>query len=206
VAGFLILPGTLVAAILLPAAGRLSDEVAPQIMICIGIALFAASNILMAAADANTMFVAITLFIFIGRIGQAFVTPTISATALKVLPGHKLQQGAGILNFCMLFGGACGINSYVVVLERRTQIHGEALTTTQTAANPATRELLEGIYRLLGEEGFPVAQQSPVALKYLGEIVQAQANTFGFQDGFIAITIVSLVAIIPTSLLLLHRR
>jgi hypothetical protein len=36
--------------------------------------------------------------------------------------------------------------------------------------------------------------------------VQAQANTFGFQDGFIAITIVSLVAIIPTSLLLLHRR
>ena len=43
-------------------------------------------------------------------------------------------------------------------------------------------------------------------LKYLGEIVQAQANTFGFQDGFIAITIVSLVAIIPTSLLLLHRR
>ena len=97
----------------------------------------------------------------------------------------------------VLGGGAIGINGLVVLLDRRTQFHSEALTMTQTAANPATRELLENVSRLLGEEGFAEALRSPVALNYLADMLRAQASTLGFQDGFTAIAAIAFFGLIP---------
>jgi hypothetical protein len=71
------------------------------------------------------------------------------------------------------------------------------LTATQTAANPATRELLENVSRLLGEEGFAEALRSPVALNYLADMLRAQASTLGFQDGFTAIAAIAFFGLIP---------
>ena len=54
---------------------------------------------------------------------------------------------------------------------------------------------------VLGEEGFAEALRSPVALNYLSDMVHAQANTLGFQDGFVAIAIVSFLGLIPVAVL-----
>jgi MFS family permease len=205
-AGFLILPGSLLAAFVVPVTGRLADIAPPLPMILIGLAIFAASNLLMAEADVNTTFVSVAFYIFVGRFGIAFVAPSMNSAALRALPGEKLNQGAGILNFCFLLGGATGINSLVVVLERRTQFYSDAFAATQTPANAATRELLGYVRKLLGEDGIPEAMQQPVALNYLGEVVQAQADTLGFQDGFLAIAIVTICAMVPAMILGFRRR
>ena len=205
-AGFLILPGSLLAALVVPITGRLADSAPPLPMILIGLAIFAASNLLMAETDVNTMFLSVAFFIFVGRVGIAFIAPAMNSAALRALPGEKLNQGAGILNFCFLLGGATGINSLVVVLERRTQFYSDAFAATQTSANAATRELLGYVRKLLGEDGIPDAMQQPVALNYLGEVVQAQANTLGFRDGFLAIAIVTFCAMVPAVILGFRRR
>ncbi|MEC8774109.1 MAG: hypothetical protein VXX79_04585, partial [Pseudomonadota bacterium] len=148
-----------------------------------------------------TMFWIIAMLIALGRIGLAFMTPSMMSASLNTVPPEKIGEASAIVNFMMLFGGAVGINALVVLLDRRTQFHGEALTATQTSANPATRELLDNVSRLLGEEGFAEALRSPVALNYLGDIVHAQANTLGFQDGFVAIAVVAFLGLIPVSIL-----
>tara|TARA_A100000164_G_scaffold114820_1_gene101173 strand:- start:35 stop:454 length:420 start_codon:yes stop_codon:yes gene_type:complete len=125
------------------------------------------------------------------------MTPSMMSAALGTLPLNKLSEASAIVNFVMLGGGAIGINGLVVLLDRRTQFHSEALTATQTAANPATRELLENVSRLLGEEGFAEALRSPVALNYLADMLRAQANTLGFQDGFTAIATIAFFGLIP---------
>jgi hypothetical protein len=50
---------------------------------------------------------------------------------------------------------------------------------------------------LLNSGGVPDGLHNSVALDYLGEVVRAQANTSGFQDGFITVGLVSMVALIP---------
>lgn len=206
-AGFLVLPGTLIAALTLPLAGRLSDVAPPQIPIALGMLVFAASNLALAGTDVNTTFLTVAMMIFVGRIGLSLMTPAMTSAALGALTADKLNQGAAIVNFVMLGGGALGINTLVVILDRRTQLHSEALAATQTAANPATREMLGALHRLLGEEGFAEALRSPVALNYLGEVVHAQANTLGFQDGFAAIAAVTFLGLVPALFLhLLPRR
>lgn len=199
--GFLILPGALFAVLILPLTGRFADFAPPQVGIALGIGLFGISNLILSSSDISTMFLVVAFLVFVGRIGLAFMTPSMMSAALGALPPAKLSQGSAIVNFIMLGGGAIGINCLVVLLDRRTQFHSDALTATQTSANPATRELLEGVSRLLGEEGFAEALRSPVALNYLGEMLHAQANTLGFQDGFIAIAAVAFFGLIPAGLL-----
>ena len=201
-AGFLILPGALFAVLILPFTGKFADRVPPQFGIAIGVTLFGISNFILASSDISTMFWIIAALIVMGRIGLAFMTPSMMSAALSTVPPQKLSEASAIVNFILLFGGAIGINSLVVLMDRRTQFHSEALTATQTAANPATRELLDNVSRLLGEEGFAEALRSPVALNYLGDMVHAQANTLGFQDAFVAIGIVAFLGLIPV--LILH--
>lgn len=205
-AGFLVLPGTLIAALTLPLAGRFADRAPPEIPIVLGVVVFAASNLALAGADVNTTFLTVAMIIFVGRIGLSLMTPAMTAAALGALRPDQLNQGAAISNFVMLGGGALGINTLVVILDRRTQLHSEALAATQTAANPATREMLAFVHRLLGEEGFAEALRSPVALNYLGKVVHAQANTLGFQDGFAAIAIVAFLGLVPAAALYLIGR
>lgn len=204
--GFLILPGALFAVLILPFTGRFADAVPPQVGIALGIGLFAISNLILSSSDISSMFSVVAFLIFMGRIGLAFMTPSMMSAALGSLPPEKLSQGSAIVNFVMLGGGAIGINSLVVLLDRRTQFHSDALTATQTSANPATRELLDSVTRLLGEEGFAEALRSPVALNYLGDMLHAQANTLGFQDGFTAIAIVAFFGLIPAALMHLVGR
>jgi hypothetical protein len=132
---------------------------------------------------------------------MAFINPPLMACALAALPGERLNQGSGTINFFRQLGGAMGTNLLVVVLELRTQFHSESLVATQTAANTVTRELLEHVVALLGSEGIPQAMQQSVALNHLSRMVYAQARTFGFQDGFLMIAILFLAALLPAWIL-----
>jgi EmrB/QacA subfamily drug resistance transporter len=201
VAGSLLLPGTLAAALFLPMSGRLADRFPPQIAIATGMLIFAGSAILMADADIDTVFWSVAFYLLIGRLGVALVSPAVMSAAMNALPPSQLNQGAGTVNLCLMLGGSLGINTLVVVLERRIEFHGTAFAHTQTSANPATREMLASVRNLLGEGGIPESMRDGVALDYLARIVTAQANTLGFQDGFMAVAFVSLFALIPVLLL-----
>ncbi len=205
-AGFLLLPAGLVVVAVLPITGRLSDWLPAHYPIMTGLLLFALGAILLAGADVNTPYWSMVVFAMISRFGMAFINPALSAAALRSVAADRLNAGAGTLNFCRQLGGATGTNAWVALLELRTQFHSDAFTATQSAANAASRELIEGVSRLLGAAGVPTIQQAPGALHYLGQVVHAQASTMGFQDGFLIIAVVFFCALIPAWVLGRTRR
>ncbi len=201
VAGFLMLPASLLLVLIFPLTGQLADKVPPQFPIMGGLVLFALGVYLLSGADVNTVFWSTAAFAIVARVGMAFINPPLMACALAALPGERLNQGSGTINFFRQLGGALGTNLLVVVLELRTQFHSENLVATQTAANSTTIELLDRVVAILGIEGIPQAMQESVALNHLSRIVYAQARTFGFQDGFLMIAILFLAALIPAWIL-----
>ena len=66
--------------------------------------------------------------------------------------------------------------------------------------------LLGEVQRVLGAEGIPDAVHSQIALKYLGDVVEAQANTLGFQDGFLWVAIAALASLLPATVMMLQKR
>ena len=205
VAGFILLPASLVVVCLLPFTGRLSDTVPPHYPIMGGLIMFALAAFLISGSDVNTSFWTMAFFGMIGRFGMSFINPALMATALKSLPTEKLNQGSGTINFFRQLGGATGINTLVVALEMRTEFHSEAMTATQTAGNAATRELLGRVAGLLEASGVPDSLHRPLALHHLGKVLEAQAKTLGFQDGFVLTGILFVAALVPAYILAKSR-
>jgi len=167
----------------------------------IGISMFACGNFLMSRADVNTTFWTFAVYIIVARFGMAMIMPSLSASALRALTPEQLNKGSGTVNFCRQFGGAVGITSLVVFAEQRTQFHSEALTATQTPANLTSQQLLDQVAALMGRAGLPEGITDSGALHYLGKVIEAQALTLGYQDGFIMISVVFALALIPAWIL-----
>ena len=196
-AGFVLLPASLVVVCMAPFTGWLSDRVPSQFPIMGGLVLFVIGAFLLAGTDVNTVFWTMALFAVVGRTGMGFISAPLSSTALRAVDSGELNQASGTLNFCRQLGGALGINTLVAFLEMRTQFHSDALTATQAADNVATRELLDKAGRLLSEGGIAVGARQALALDHLGQMILAQADTLAFQDGFRMVALVFVVALIP---------
>jgi len=200
-AAMVMLPSSLLVVAALPITGRLADTVPPHIGIMIGLMLFAAGTAPMHGADVNTPFFLIMSYFIVSRMGMSFTNPFIMKTALASLPPDKLTAGGGTINFARQFGGSLGLTAWVAFVQNRTQFHSDALTATQSSANTTTQAMIEGIGRIFTEAGLPAELHRPGALHYLGDVIHAQASTFGFQDGFLLLVLFFLAAMIPAWLL-----
>ena len=101
VAGALLLPGAILAAMTLPLTGRLADRYPPHLMIFAGQLIFIVSSLGLADADVNTLFWVVAFYLLVGRIGISLVSPTVNNAALTALPLDRVNTGAGIVN-CFL--------------------------------------------------------------------------------------------------------
>ncbi|OAN77372.1 multidrug MFS transporter [Sulfitobacter sp. EhC04] len=197
-AGLLLMPSGFAMLLVFPIAGRLSDRVPAPIMIGFGMVVFAGSSWLMAAANVHTAFWTLAWWTILSRVGLGLVFPAISSGALKVLPPHLLGQGSGASNFVRQLGGAFGVNLLTVFIERRTIMHADAFAATQTSDNATTMELLHEVAGLLHASGLPDAQLMPAASSYLGQTVMIQSSNAAFQDGFLIVCGIFLLALVPT--------
>lgn len=200
-AALMMLPSALLVVVALPFTGKLADNIPAHIGILIGLFLFAVGTLPMSGADVNTPFLMIMFYFIISRFGMSFTNPFIMNTALKSLPPEKLSAGGGTINFCRQFGGSLGLTAWVAFVQFRTQFHGESLTATQSSDNATTQEMMSGIGRILSEAGLPADVHTASALHFLGEVIHAQASTFGFQDGFLLLVFFFVCAMIPAYLL-----
>ncbi|MEE8351182.1 MAG: DHA2 family efflux MFS transporter permease subunit [Rhodospirillales bacterium] len=200
-AGLVLMPAGLLLVLMIPFSGRLADRVPEQYPIMVGVSVFALAAFLFAGSDTNTPFFMMALFAIGSRLGLGLVMPNMGSVAMKSIPMDQLNQAAGAYNFTRQLGGAFGVNAVVVVIERRTAFHADAMATTQTSANSFSSELMEKVERLLSESGVPEALHQSGALEYLQTVIQAQAWTIGFQESFLVISMVFVAALVPAWLL-----
>lgn len=200
-AGLLLMPSGFVLVLVFPLAGRLSDKVPAALLIGAGMAIFAWSSWLSSVVEINTSFWTLAWWTILSRIGLGFVFPAISAGPLKTLPRDLIGQGSGAINFVRQLGGAFGVNLLAVLMERRTMLHADALAATQTSDNLATMTFLREVSGILRGAGLPDTQIFATAAQLLGQTVVIQANTLAFRDGFIVVTLIFLIALIPTAIL-----
>jgi EmrB/QacA subfamily drug resistance transporter len=199
--GMVTAPAGFVVMLFFPIAGRMVDAFPAQYLAMVGLLLFALGAALLHLTDVNTAFYTLVFYVIIGRVGQSIMLPAINVSALGALPPDKLNNGSGTINFVRLMGGAFGVNLLVVFMEQRTEFHAAALTATQSPDNAVSRELLGRISDLLSQGGASEALLQPGSLHFLSRVIQAQASTLGFKDGFLIIAVVFVCALAPALML-----
>lgn len=196
-AGAVLIPAGILLFTITPMMGRMNDRLPPHYMILSGTLVFTAAIWLMSKSDVNTAFYLMVIYTMMSRLALGLVMPTMGTTAVRAVPEHKINAGAATYNFMRQLGGAFGTLVFVVIVELRTAFHADALAATQTAANPSSRALIGKVGHILAESGVPTNQQTAGALNYLSKMLYAQAQTLGFQDGYMIIAAVFLLALIP---------
>lgn len=199
-AGLLLMPAGLAMVLVFPVGGRIADRLPPDRPIGIGLVLFGLSAWLMTGVATDTAFWTFALWILVGRIGFGLAMPSMNAGALRALPPRWVGQGSGAVNFARQFGGAIGVNLLSILLERRTQLHAQALTATQDGSG-ATRELLQEVERMLVQDGIAEGIRQAMAQEYLGQMLLSQAGMLAFRDTFLAVTLICLLALLPVAIM-----
>jgi len=205
-AGLLLMPGGLILGAFMPFAGYLSDRAPARTMIMAGLICFGLSSFVLGWVDANTSFWMIAWMVVLSRVGLALIKPSLNLAALRPLRQEQLTHGAGMINFARQLGGAFGVNALSITLDRRTMLHSEAFTSTQSASNSATAELLHQIQSLLAQAGTSPDLLNAGALHYLGRVLTAQAYTAGFQDSFLLCGVIFTAALVPAWVMGMRRR
>ena len=165
-AGMLMLPASLIALCALPLIGRLADSMTPRTGIVIGLLLFAVGTFPLAAADANTPFLHVLLFVVIVRLGMSVNLPFVTRTALASLPADKVDIGDGTLNFCRQLGASLSTAVWVVFLDIRT--FSTAMFCRRRVRRMMPVKMLAGVRRL-EQFGFAGANFQSGVLHYLGQ-------------------------------------
>ena len=204
-AGLLLMPAGLIMGLFMPIAGYMSDRAPARTMIIAGLLCFAISSYGMSLVDTNTSFWTMAWLVVMTRVGLALIKPSLNLSALRPLPQELLTHGAGMINFARQLGAAFGVNTLSLILDERTMFHSNSLTSTQSAANSATAELLTQMQALLAQAGLAADIQSAAALHHLGKVVYAQASTFGFRDSFLVCALIFMIALVPAWIMGMQR-
>lgn len=202
--GLLMLPAGLAMATFFPIAGSLSDRIQPRYVILTGLVLFGLSSWLLRDVDVHTSYAMILVYALIGRIGLAFIFPSLNAASLASLPLELLSQGSGAINFLRQLGGALGVNLLSIFIAERSVEFSHQLAVTQ-ASRPATLEMLHQLQDMIFGQRIEYLMHFPMSFGFLSQSIFSQAMTMAFREGFILIAFTFLVSMIPTLFMYVDR-
>ncbi|MGE0718512.1 MAG: DHA2 family efflux MFS transporter permease subunit [Alphaproteobacteria bacterium] len=200
-AGMMLMPAGLVLVFLFPISGSLADRIRPHWPIIGGLLAFAIAGFELAGCDVDTDWWTMVLLVTFGRAGLAFIVSNVNSSALRALPPQLVGQGSGAINFIRMMGAAFGVNGLAFIVEYRTAFHADLLTATQHAGNPYTLAFIDQMKDLVHEGGVAGVDRSGMAYYQLGRVIYAQANTMAFQDAFLAVSLIFVIAMVPAWLL-----
>lgn len=136
--GTALLPAGLVLAITIGWVGRLADRQPTYRLVSIGLALLTASFALMPTINGQDRVLTVWLLVawaILGRIGLGFILPSLNVGAMRGLERHHIPQGASVINFLRMLGGAAGVSLCGIVLEWRLAAHQTVLSGAGVSAD-----------------------------------------------------------------------
>ena len=182
---------------LIPLIPRLMKRFDPRLIIGVGFALFAASNIMNIWMSAD--YAADQLFWpnVIRAIGQALVFAPLSAVATAGIEDQNAGSASALFNMTRNLGGAVGIAMLQTFLTKREQFHSNILTNAVSSLVGATRARIADLTRYFISHGVSdPAVATAKAIAAIGARVHREAFVMAFSDTFLLLGITLCIALI----------
>ena len=196
--GLVLLPGGIATAVGVIICGRTLNGpkplLDPRYLIFFGMAMFTISmwylgHMTTQSGEPDTRFALI-----LRGIGLGFLFTPINLVAFAGLKPNEIQQASGLINLTRQLGGSFGIAILGTYVQNQIVYHRTMLGSHIYAGNPALIERQQGIQSMLLQHGYTSAQASAGWLGVLNQQVYRQAATMAYNDGFLLILILFLLA------------
>lgn len=183
--GLLMLPGSLVLAMLMPLGGRLSDKMGARILTVTGLILLGVFMFLYKDLDINTSKWGIIYPTIIRGVGLALMIAPISALAMNAVPKHKAGMASSMMNIMQQVGGSLGIAILSMVLSHRLHFHlgvvGENMESPTSSFGRQMLILRDHVHSM----GYTWGQSHAVSQGLLIQDLSLKSMVLSFQDSFL---------------------
>ena len=145
----------------------------------------------------------LTLLVIAYRASFGFVYTPLTSVILKTLPSDRLSMGSGLDGIHRGLGSAFGIAMGSMLVERRTAAHLIALGEQHELQSLAVQDATNAVSAVLAEAG--MEGERAEALAVLGDQLHEEARIVAYQDTFVMLGMLTLLAL-PPVLLVRYRR
>lgn len=193
--GFLMLPGALATAVMMPFVGKLVSKVPARTLVGVGTVAFMASMFMLHTITLDTGSDQLLFPLIIRGAAMGFMFVPLSLAALMTLRGREMAEGSGLFNLSRQIGGSLGIAILSTLLDHRTSMHRAVLLEHINIFNPIFRQRFAAIQAgLVAKGSLPdIAHQQ--ALKVIDGIVHGQAAILAFEDIFYIVGVFFVLAL-----------
>ncbi|MBB3316917.1 DHA2 family multidrug resistance protein [Rhizobium sp. BK181] len=188
--------------LLIPLVPRLMKRFDVRLLIAVGFALFAASNLMNVHMTGDYASDQLLWPNVIRAIGQSLVFVPLSAIATAGIEQENAGSASALFNMMRNLGGAVGIASLQTFLTKREQFHSNILTNSVSVFEEATRDRVAKLTAYFMNHG--VSDQAVATHKAVVAIalkLRKQANIMAFSDTFFLLGVALIVALLATLLL-----
>jgi MFS transporter, DHA2 family, multidrug resistance protein len=199
-AGLILAPGAVAMGLVGVGAGRLADLLDPRLPIVLGLLLQAVSMYYLGLTSVLTTSAWMTGLVIIYRMSFGCVYTPLTGIVLNTLPTGRLSMGSGLDGIHRGFGSAFGIALGSTVLELRLLTHLMNLGEQHDVSTLSVREASGELTRLLAQAGERGGATTAKALVILHEHLLQHAEMAAYQDTFLFLCAITLLALLPAML------
>jgi EmrB/QacA subfamily drug resistance transporter len=199
-AGLILAPGAVAMGLAGVTAGRLADVIDPRGPIFLGILLQAAAMYYFGLTSLEVSTLWLTFLVIIYRMSFGCVHTPLTSIVFNTLPKDRLSMGSGLDGIHRGFASAFGIALGSTILEQRTMVHLIGLGEGHDVATLSVREAAATVAHLLMQAGEWGGAAGGKTLAVLREHLLQQARLAAYQDTFLLLCAVTLLALLPALL------
>jgi len=195
-AGFSLVPGALVAIVIMPILGRsLGAGVPPVVFVVIGFAAFILHGYTSSLADINASRSWFALPQIMRGIGTACLTVPLINQAVVGLKPHEMPSGIALTNMLRQIGGSLGIAIMNTYVANRLIVHRTDLVSYMKPENLLMTDWLSKVKLMLMQKGYDWQTAETTSYQILDLNVNRQAYLLSYLDGFLLISLFFIAAI-----------
>lgn len=194
-AGWVLSPGGVALALLMPVAGILGSKFDPRKVIAVGFLLTSASMFWMMRISPNVDFAHVMWLRVFQVVGLPLIFIPISTLAYVGMRKDQNNQVSGISNFARNLGGAIGVSFLTSYLARHRQISRVDLVSHLHRGNFFVDRSLADLRSSAILTGSSVADAGQKSLAQLQQLVDAQANVLAFISAFFVLGVIVLLLV-----------
>ena len=202
--GWLMLPGSLATAVMMPVVGILLKRklVHPAVYAGLGLLLFFVFSYSMGML--NTQIGEHDFFwpLIIRGFAMGLIFIPLTTISLSNLEGTEIPQGTALSNMVRQLGGSIGIALITTYISIDTTKHYSHLSENITATDPATQERLKMLTNAFVSKGFDLQSATANAYGLISRTIFGQATFLTYKDLF---TYLGLFFLLLIPLLVLFR-
>lgn len=200
-AGLFFLPPALVMGSMSILTGRLSDKIAPKLLLLCGLV-----GLIYASLQFCTIAVGVTTATILGliilrRAAQAFCHSPLTTATMQNVSEEQVRMASGLFNFHRTLAGVVGVAVTATLMDYLEHLHMLRLAQYQTLYPLGTQIATETVREVLsvdGAWGNTLAQQTDGVLQ---QVMADTAALTGYQDLFVLFVLLAIVSLIPVLLL-----